>query len=403
MLTNISDAEKNIIEMIEDEEVAALLQSLIQDRSDYPPGDTRGVINTLKGFIKDAGVDFEILAKKEHQPSLIASFGTSRSEKRLVYHAHVDTVPAGDLEEWTKDPFDAEIEDGLIYGRGAGDDKGSVAAQIMALVTLARANVPLNGTLQIAAVADEESGGDAGTRWLREQGKISPDFLVVGEQTNNRVAIAERVACGIDLTIFGESAHGAMTWEGENAIIKMAGVIQWLKSQLLDQFPEDKHPYLPPPTLNIGKITGGIQWSIVPAKCKIEMDRRLLPGETRAEAMEEIRQLLDKYHDEVEEIRYELFTTGDVAPNINTPADDPFVELSNKTLSDICGEQRELTGYVQTSDGRWFADDGIPIIIFGPSNPEVGHSADEYVSQEQLTEAAQFYTLLAMRQLGTQS
>jgi acetylornithine deacetylase/succinyl-diaminopimelate desuccinylase-like protein len=116
-------------------------------------------------------------------------------------------------------------------------------------------------------------------------------------------------------------------------------------------------------------------------------------------AVEEIRQILDDYSANVEPLNYELYSTGEVAANIDTPPEDPFVVLANHTLQDLAREQRPLTGYVQTSDGRWFAKDGIPIIIFGPSEPAVAHSTDEYVSVEQLYEATQFLTLLALRQL----
>ena len=397
MSTGISDSERSVIDQVAGEEVVSLLQTLIRQRSDYPPGDTRGPINAIAQRLEEEGVSYEVLAKKEQQPSLIANYGSGGVS--LVYHAHVDTVPLGDVDEWTVDPFGGEIDRGRIYGRGAGDDKGSVAAQIMALIALARAEVPLRGALQVAVVADEESGGNVGTRWLRQTGKLAPDYLVVGEQTNNKIAIAERVACGIDLTVFGESAHGAMTWEGDNAIIQMAGVIQWLKENLIDQFSETSHPYLPPPTLNIGKIGGGVQWNIVPGQCKIEMDRRLLPGETREEAMVQIRRVLDDYQNEVGKFEYELFTTGDVASNIDTPADDPFVQTAHRALTDVNGEERDLTGYVQTSDGRWFADDGIPIVIFGPSDPKVGHAADESIEMDQLIRATHFLALLAMRHL----
>jgi acetylornithine deacetylase/succinyl-diaminopimelate desuccinylase family protein len=317
----------------------------------------------------------------------------------LLYHAHIDTVPAGELALWSTDPFGGEIKDGRIYGRGAGDDKGSVAAQIMALVTLVRAGVPLVGCLQVAVVADEESGGLVGTKWLHDEGVLAPDYLVVGEQTNNRVAIGERVACGIDLTVFGRSAHGATPWAGENAVLKAARALSWLQDRLFPKLQARAVPYLPPPTLNVGKIQGGIQWSIVPERCKVEMDRRLIPGETREMAMAEIRALLDEFNETVEPLRYELFSTGEVAPNINTPPDDPFVGVANEALEDSCGEKRSLTGYVQTSDGRWFAGDGIPIIIFGPSDPAVAHATDEQVSIEQLTEATRFLTLLALRWL----
>ena len=151
---------------------------------------------------------------------------------------------------------------------------------------------------------------------------------------------------------------------------------------------------------NVGKIQGGIQWNIVPDHCKVEMDRRLIPGETREAAMQEIQEVLDEFSREVEPLRYELFSTGEVADNIDTSPDDPFVVLADRTLCDLSGERRSLTGYAQTSDGRWFARDGIPIIIFGPSDPAVGHSVDECVAVDQLVEATQFLALFALRRLN---
>lgn len=331
---------------------------------------------------------------------MIATLCSGNLGHNLTYLAHIDTVPPGDLSGWRVEPFGGSEYDGRVYGRGAGDDKSSVTAQIMALICLARSGVQLEWALQVAVVSGEESNGLASTRWLRESGKLSPNFLLVGEQTYNRVAVGERVACGIDLTVWGKSAHGAMPLEGDNAIVKMAGMIRWLEEKLPRAWADKEHPYLPPPTLNIGKISGGEQWNIVPRKCKIEMDRQLLPGETRAEAMNEIEEALDEYHQVVEEINYELFTTGDVASNINTSPDDPFVKRAHQALINLTGEHRSLTGYLQTCDGRWFADDGIPIIIFGSSNPNVAHSPDENVEIDQLIEATRFLALLAIRPVG---
>jgi acetylornithine deacetylase/succinyl-diaminopimelate desuccinylase-like protein len=130
------------------------------------------------------------------------------------------------------------------------------------------------------------------------------------------------------------------------------------------------------------------------------MDRRLIPGETREAALQEIRQLLDEYSRQVEPLKYELYSQGEVAANINTPPDAPLVRSAAQALQAVCHRPRRLAGYLQTSDGRWFARDGIPIIIFGPSDPAVAHAADEYAIQEQLVEAARFLTLLALRWLG---
>jgi len=391
--------ESDVLEKINPDEIVALLQTLIQKRSDYPPGDTRAAIQVIVELLQNENIQHLVLAKHRLQKNLLATYPSNGQGKRLLFHAHIDTVPAGELAEWTKSPFAGEIEAGRVYGRGAGDDKASVAVQVMALIALARAGVSLDGCLQVAIVADEESGAIRGTRWLRDTGQLQPDFLVVGEQTNNQVAIAERVACGIDLTVFGKSAHGAMPWAGENAILKAARVIAWLEENYFPQLLAKKMPYLAPPTLNFGRIQGGVQWNMVAGQCKIEMDRRLIPGETREMAMQELQSLLDEYGRTVEPLHYKLFSTGKVASNINTSPDEPFVQVAIETLNDISTEKRALTGYQQTSDGRWFADDGIPIIIFGPGDPAVGHAADEYVEINQLIEATRFLALFAMRWL----
>lgn len=400
---NLTRKEREALEWIQPDEVIEFLQALIQQPSDYPPGDCRGAVNVVSEKLAQVGIIPEYFYRQEHQPNLLATYPQIGKSPRLMFHGHIDTVPAGDRKDWRFGPFSGAISEGHIYGRGAGDDKGSVAVQVMALVALARTGLSFDRSLQVVVVSDEESGALQGTKWLHQEGMLSPEALVVGEQTNNQIAIAERVACGIDLTVFGKSTHGAMPWAGDNAILKTARVIQWLEDKLFPRLEAKSHPYLPPATLNIGKIQGGLQWNIVPDFCKIEMDRRLLPGETRDMAMDEIRLVLEAYAEEVEPLRYDLFTTGEVAANINTASDHPLVRLADQALLDITGEKRPLTGYVQTSDGRWFAKDGIPIIIFGPSDPSVGHSVNENVSIDQLIEATRFLTLLALRWLSSSS
>lgn len=391
--------EEKILKTIDPEEVVEFLQALIRERSDHPPGDCRGVINVVKEKLSSTQIKGQVFSRQEHQPSLLAAYPANADGPKLLFHAHGDTVPAGEEGRWQNPPYEGVIQEGRIYGRGAGDDKGSVAAQVIALVTLARANVDLRGQLQVAVVADEESGGINGTHWLRETGILRPNALVVGEQTNNHIAIAERVACGIDLTVFGKSAHGAMPWAGENAVLKAAGALSWLRKHYFPKLAGKRHPYLPPATLNIGKIRGGIQWSIVPEICKIEMDRRLLPGETREMAMAELQDALETYKQAVEPFEYELFSTGEVAGNIDTPPDEPMVSMAQKALEDLINTARPLTGYAQTSDGRWFARDGIPIILFGPGDPAMAHSTDEFIEIEQLIEATRFLTLFGLRYL----
>lgn len=393
----LNPQEIEIVKSIQEGEVVRILQNLIRARSDFPPGDTQAAIAVVEQELERAGIESKRFAKDPVRQSLLAEIGEEDSGTSLLFHAHIDTVPAGDLAHWTHPPFEGILRGDAVYGRGAGDDKGSVAVQLAAFIALARSESIRRGKIMLAIVADEESGGELGTRWLHDEGHLAVDYLVVGEQTNNRISIAERVACGIDLTIYGKSAHGATPWEGENAVLKTCRALSYLIEQLTPSLQAREHPYLPPPTLNIGKIQGGIQWSIVPEKCVVEMDRRLVPGETREDALEEIRAILDRYSREFEPLRYRLHSEGEVARNVDTDPQDPFVQMAQGTLADLVDDARPLIGYVQTSDGRWFASDGIPIIHFGPGDPAMAHAADENVPVQQLVEGAQLMALLGLR------
>ncbi|MCJ7701181.1 MAG: M20/M25/M40 family metallo-hydrolase, partial [Anaerolineales bacterium] len=151
---NLSPLEYEILAGIDSEEVINFLQDLIRQRSDYPPGDCRSAIRVVANKLAAEGIGYAIFARQDHQPNLIAGLGHSNRKPSLMYHAHIDTVPAGDLSRWSVDPFSGERKVGRVYGRGAGDDKGSVAAQVMALVTLARAEVNFKVNLRVVVVSD---------------------------------------------------------------------------------------------------------------------------------------------------------------------------------------------------------------------------------------------------------
>ena len=389
--------EQGLLGEIREAELVRILQDLIRARSDTPPGDTRAAIAVVERELQHAGIACRRYARDPVRESLIAEIGLPGAGPLLLLHAHIDTVPAGDPARWTHPPFEGVLCEDRLYGRGAGDDKGSVAVQLAAFLALAHAEVVKNRRIGLAVVADEESGGKEGTRWLHDAGLLKADALVIGEQTQNQISIAERVTCGIDLIVYGKSAHGATPCEGENAVLKTCRALTYLFNHLEPELHARKHPHLPPPSLNLGRIEGGVQWNIVPEKCVAKMDRRLIPGETREAALQEMRLILDRYAEEVEPLRYALHSEGDVAPNIDTDPEDPFVHHAQRALADLTGAPRPLTGYVQTSDGRWFAGDGIPIIHFGPGDPALAHAADEYVTVGQLVEGARFLALLGTR------
>ena len=395
----MTELEQRVLAGIITEEVAGFLQGLVRIRSTYPPGDCVEAARFCANKFAAEGIQHELVADLPERPSVLATLPGKQARPQLAFNAHIDTVPIEDYAAWKYDPFGAEIVDGVLYGRGAGDDKGSVTAQMMAAVALRRAQVQLEGTLVVNPVADEESLSAHGAQWLHDTGQLRPDMIIIGEQTNNEVAVAERSINWVELVIHGKAAHGAMPWNGVNAIMQMAGVIKFLEREYLPVLARRDHPYLPPSTMNLGTISGGIKTNMVPELCRITLDRRVPPGETIETITAELREILDRYAHEVEPINYEIKVLYSSGLPVDTRPDDPLVAIMQTAVKDVSGEERPITGYNQGSDGRFFANDGIPVLIFGPSHPDVGHSANEHVRIAQVVEATKIYALTALRAL----
>jgi len=395
------DGERRVLESITTEELAGLLRKLVRTVSINPPGDCREVCRACAEEFEKSDIPFTTLAAKEELPCLIARLEGKNPSPVLLFNAHMDTVPAGDLERWSHYPFGADVEQDRLYGRGAGDDKASIVAQIGAAKAIKRAGVRLGGTLLVSPVADEEAGGFLGTHWLKETGYLKPDWVVIGEQTNNQVAICERIVCRMELTVYGRSAHGAQPWHGENAIVDMARAIMAIEERLVPAIGKKKHGFLPPSSLSIGTIQGGIRVNMVPDCCKIAIDRRMHPGETPETVERELKELLDTISSGSQPLKYNLMVQGFGTGSVSTNPKHELIKTMQKAVVDVAGQDRVLIGYSQGSDGRHFSQEGVPVAIFGPGDPCLAHAANEYVSLHQVVEAAQVLALTALRMLGS--
>ncbi len=403
--------EEKVLSIVDEEEIVRFLQELIQAKSPYPPGDTREAADVCYRKLKAEGIDTQILTPGPEVTSIFDDHVDNNKipsvlgkieggdGPTLLFNAHIDTVSVEDYDKWKHDPFSGTIEDGYIYGRGAGDDKGSVAAQVMACVFIARAGVKLNGTLLVNPVADEEASAFRGSHWLRDAGYLKPDYLIIGEQTHNQVSIAERAMLWLEVTIKGKASHGAMPWEGDNAIVRASKFVNLVYSDLVPRIEKRTNPYLPHSTLNISKINAGINSNAVPEICKLLIDRRYVPGETKESVKKEIEEMLVKLAEETGPFEWEIKEEWDAGAPVDTDPNDPLVKTLLNSVEQITGEKTEPIGYRQGSDGRLFSGMGIPIVHFGPSDPAVGHSTDERVSIKQMVEATKVYILAALRML----
>jgi len=379
--------------------LVGLLASLVRTDTTNPPGDTRRAVDLIGSRLRKLGVDVQVLAEEPKKPNLLMRLGSGRPE--VLLNTHLDTVPPGDRSTWKHDPLGAQIEGTRLFGRGAADPKGCAAGMVVAVETLIRREVPLRGSLLLTLVSDEEVGGARGTEMLVERGLLRPDQVIVGEVTDNRIAIAEKGLLWVRLITRGRSAHGSTPWKGINAIAAMVRVLAALETEIGARLRQMSHPLTPPPSLSVGTITGGLATNVVPDHCEATIDRRTLPHEHPAEALAEIDRVVARLREEDPELDVTVDSLQQ-GPPIETPADAPLVQEA-RIVAAALGLDSAPVGYQQASDGRFFAARGIDTILFGPGMPELAHSPDEYVDLEDMIVAAKFYAQVAARLLRPDS
>ena len=388
------DAARRVLDAIDADETIAFLRDLVRIPSVNPPGDTTAAIDLCQRTMREAGFAVETVEFAPDKPNMIATFDAGDGPL-VCFNAHVDVVPTGVESAWTHPPFGAELVDGRVYGRGAGDDKGSVTAQVMAGVALARSGVPVRGRLVVNEVADEETSGRDGAKQIVAGGHITPDFVIVGEQTRNRVCVGEKGTAGLKLTTTGRAAHGALPWEGANAIEAMAEVIVALRAELWPKLEDRTHQYFHHSSASINMIDGGVKNNVVPDRCTIYIDRRLVPGEDPSDTAKEIAAIARRAVSGINGIGIEITPNDELRPaTVSDPASTLVTSMmaANRYL-DL---STEPAGFSMATDGRFFAAAGYPTIIYGPGDPSLAHVPDEWVGVDEVLEATRAYALTAL-------
>ncbi len=389
-----TEPQARVLAEIDVDSVVAFHRGLVRIPSINPPGDVREAIAYCERPLKEAGFATQVVSKLDHMPNLIATFGPTGGPV-LGFNAHVDVVPIGERAAWTQDPFGADIVDGKIYGRGAGDDKASVTAQVMAGIAIAKSGIPLKGQLVVNEVADEEVGGWNGAAFVHEENFFSPDFMIVGEQTMNEVALGEKGGSPTRVVVRGRTAHGALPWEGANAIEAMAEIIVALRRDYWPVIAQRTSPYFHPSSASVNMFKGGVKENVVPDYAEIYVDRRLVPGEEPDQVMAEVREVAERAVKDIPGITVEVDEVWKGGGATLTEIDSPLVDAvrgANQRL-DL---SPNLRGFSMATDGRFWARQGVPTIIYGPGDPRLAHVPDEWVGVDEMLDATRAYALAAV-------
>jgi acetylornithine deacetylase/succinyl-diaminopimelate desuccinylase family protein len=374
--------------------ILAWLQSLIAAPTAYPPGDTSQIARQLHAALSDMGYETQTHTFAPQLANVVASMGSGSPS--LVFNAHLDTVGPGDLSRWTRSPFVATVENDQVYGLGAANCKGSAAIQLWLAQQIAKRGGPARGQVVFTLVTDEESLDANGMSALRNAGVVKPDMLLLGAPTQNALITVERGVLWAEIVTSGLAAHAGQPEDGDNAILRMVRILQHVEREMTVRLARRREGDMQS-TMNIGMMRGGENTNVVPSRCVVQIDRRLLPSESVDSAFAELALVVARAGEPADrvELRRLRGTNG-----FRGSADGPLVSSLRAAIEDVTGEPAKLATAIGVSDGRYFADDGIEIVNFGPGVGAAGHASNESVSIEELRQGARILEQVVERLLG---
>jgi putative selenium metabolism hydrolase len=326
----------------------------------------------------------------------------------LMYNGHIDVVGPGDLSTWTYDPFGARVENGRLYGRGAADMKGALAAMVYGAKMLIDRNVRLHGELYLVGTVQEEPCEGLGMRVLIEEEEVLPEYVVLGEATGLHISRGQRGRMEIRVVSRGRSCHASAPERGDNAIYTAARLIFGVE-MLSSQLAEDR--FLGKGTLAVTHIenTAGSR-NVVPDTCTFYVDRRLTLGETEAKALAEIQGVLLREEANatltVSEYTSTSYTGYEARAKCYYPAwaldrEHPLIRWVSKAIRAELGYRPEIGKWDFSTDGVYtMGVAGIPTVGFGPGQEKYAHTADEHIRLDDVVRAAQGYARIATEILG---
>ena len=367
------------------ETILTLCQQLIRIDSSNPPGNELEAAKFCKAILDDIGFETQLLHHSDNRASLVAILKGLPAADTYLLVGHLDTVPSGDPANWDYAPFNAEIHEGKIFGRGASDMKGGLTALLHAAGCLRGKKV--KNTIILALTADEESGCEGARAIVKLPQVRKAKLTIIPEPTSNDIAIAEKGALWLRITTKGKSAHGSMPDLGINAITEMVKFIDRLD---LSAYEAEQHATLGKFTSSIDTINGGIKTNIIPDHCEITIDVRTLPGQDHEEILARIQQLIDKQATQSPNFVCSVETIIN-KPGIET---DPAQADAAGIIKVIkaCKPDSQLIGVNYYTDGAVIIPElDIPFLIIGPGDAGQAHSPNEKLDIDKLLQACEIY------------
>ena len=398
------------------DDLIQLTQDLIRIPTLNPPGENyQAICDFLDKRLRGAGFQTQLIrafgtpgdSEKYPRWNIIARRDGTSMGDCVHFNSHTDVVEVG--SGWTFDPFGGEISDGKIYGRGACDMKGGLAASIIACEAFIEAFPNFSGAIEISGTADEESGGYGGVAYLAEHGHFSPEkvqHVIIPEPLNkDRICLGHRGGWWAEIETKGEIAHGSMPFLGDCAVRHMGAVIHEFENKLFPAMAARRTdmPVVPEgaksSTMNINSIHGGqkeqsddftgLPAHCVPDSCRIVIDRRFLVEEPLDQVRGEVTDLLEGLRVTRPDFEYEMTELNSVLPSM-TDKFAPVVATVAQAIQDVLGKAPEYVASPGTYDQKHIDRIGKlkNCIAYGPGILELAHKPDEYIGIDDMLDSA---------------
>jgi acetylornithine deacetylase/succinyl-diaminopimelate desuccinylase len=383
-----------IYKRLDSQELLGIAGDLIRIPSHFEvPGEESEIVCHLEGWLRRQGFDVQTTQVFPDRKNLIVRLPGQGKGKSLALNGHLDTVPPG---SGMTQPYAPVIKDGRLYGRGACDMKGAVAAMLYAFLLLKRHNVELAGDLIFTGVIGEETGG-TGTRHLVVKGGFRPDFAVVGEPTDMNIVISHKGVANLEAIVHGISCHASMPDLGANAITAACTFVQNVRERLAPALRKRTQEHVGCATVSVGVIKGGTKISMVADRCSVLIDRRWVDGETEEKVSSELADLLREACARDRRLSCEvrsLLPPGGYYGPFRIPEEHPLVSTARQVLG-TRGLPASVGGMQGWTDAATLMHAGVPVILLGPGSVAEAHNDGEYVEVRQLVDAVGVYLSLA--------
>ena len=400
---------RDALAQVHEAELIALTRDLVRIPSVVKPGDPSGneaaVADYVERWFIKEGFEVAVDFVAPSRPNVVAWLGEGGTGRSLLLEGHTDVVTEGDPSAWSHPPFGGDVDDGRIWGRGAADMKGGLAAAMIAAAAIKRSGARLRGRLIVGALVDEEGDMLGARRFAGSPLARELTAAIICEPEDNELCLEQRGVVWARVGLRGRMAHGAMPEAGANPLTAVGALLheaKKLERRLRRLCARSRHlrPPTVTPTVLRGPVEGLPQPNVIPSTAEVILDVRLTPGPDASAVAAEIDRACLAVAAAQPGVTIDWRPLNGFRPATSVPRDEPLVRAMTSAVRTVTGRRPVFGGVPGSTDGTILRETlGIPIVTCGPGQRSIPHQVDEHVKVTELVDAAMIYTASALRYL----